>query len=462
MADKTYEQFKTLVNLCDMPCCVMSVKKNPDGSCGEIHMFATNEQFSMTGEDVEGKEYTYKLPRDPKMEKIWFDAAWNEKSYHGYIDTTRLYGFWTDNYIIPLKHDEDSDTGYCQLLYTLTKEMDAGKYSTISPEVASFVIRTCLNLRKEEDFYSSMDLVTRDLRKFTGSYSSCIMTISPDVYKYEIISESVQNNEKSLRDIFAMIPYEIIDCWEGLVAETDCVIITNEEDMKYYEEKAPKWVVTLRDNDVHSLCLVPFIHQNTIIGYLYITNFDTDETAKLKDTIELVSFFLSTEAAHHLFVDRLRDLSSMDTRTGVLNRNAMNNKVDELAAQLRYEPAPFSVAFCYLNTLKTINVNQGHDAGNNLLKDAGKLLKEVFKGDYIYRSSGDEFAIISMNCDAKEFKNKIELLKSKANDPNWIYFTVGYYSDASEGELHSAMHFANEYEHEFNEEFYNSYPDMVK
>ena len=152
----------------------------------------------------------------------------------------------------------------------------------------------------------------------------------------------------------------------------------------------------------------------------------------------------------------------MDTRTGVLNRNAMNNKVDELAAQLRYEPAPFSVAFCYLNTLKTINVNQGHDAGNNLLKDAGKLLKEVFKGDYIYRSSGDEFAIISMNCDAKEFKNKIELLKSKANDPNWIYFTVGYYSDASEGELHSAMHFANEYEHEFNEEFYNSYPDMVK
>ncbi len=54
MADKTYEQFKMLVNLCDMPCCVLSVKKNPDGSCGEICMFATNEQFSMTGEDVEG------------------------------------------------------------------------------------------------------------------------------------------------------------------------------------------------------------------------------------------------------------------------------------------------------------------------------------------------------------------------------------------------------------------------
>ena len=396
------------------------------------------------------------------MEKTWFDAAWNNKSYHGYIDTTRLYGFWTDNYIVPLKHDEGSDTGYCQLVYTLSKEMEAGKYSTISPEVASFVIRTCLNLRKEEDFYSSMDLVTRDLRKFTGSYSSCIMTISPDVYKYEIISESVRNNEKSLRDIFAMIPYEVVESWEALVAETDCIIITNEDDMKYYEQKAPEWAGTLRENDVHSLCLVPFIHQNTVIGYLYITNFDTDDTSKLKDTIELVAFFLSTEAAHHLFVDRLKNLSSMDTRTGVLNRNAMNNKVDELAAQLRYEPAPFSVAFCYLNTLKTINVNQGHDAGNNLLKDAGKLLREVFKGDYIYRSSGDEFAIISMNCTAQEFKNKIELLKSKANDPNWIYFTVGYYSDATEGELHSAMHFANEYEHEFNEEFYNSYPDMVK
>ncbi len=232
--------------------------------------------------------------------------------------------------------------------------------------------------------------------------------------------------------------------------------------MRYLEAKAPDWVKTLRDNDVKNLCLVPFIHQNMVIGYLYISNFNTEHIARFKDTIELVSFFLSSEVAHHLFIDKLKKLSNVDVRTGVLNRNAMNMKVDELAVQLRYDPKPFSVAFCYLNTLKTVNANQGHDAGNNLLKDAGKLLKQIFADDYVYRSSGDEFAVISTNSTEEEFETKIEQLKEKASDPEWIYFTIGYYTDSSEGKLHSAMHYANVYEQEYKEEFYYNNPDMIK
>ena len=152
----------------------------------------------------------------------------------------------------------------------------------------------------------------------------------------------------------------------------------------------------------------------------------------------------------------------MDIRTGVLNRNAMNTKVDELAVELRYNPRPFSVAFCYLNTLKTVNINKGHDAGNDLLRDAGKVLKEVFEGDYVYRSAGDEFAVISTGCTEEEFKQKINLLKEKASDPEWLYFTIGYYTDSTDGELHNAMRFAYKYENEFKEEFYYSNPDIVK
>ena len=462
MTDKNYELFKNMVSLVEMPCAVFSVEKRADGSCGDIIMVATNDKFSMTGESVEGQPYTYKLPQDPMFEEIAFNSAWNGLHYHDYVDTTRLYGFWTENTFIPLAHDEDSDIGYCQYIYSLTKELDSGRYSIIAPDIASFVIRTCINLRKEEDFYSSMALVTKDLRDFTDSFAASILTISKDLDTFEVISGSVQNNALDIKEVFDKIPYEVVESWENVISDTDCVIIRNEDDMKYLERKAPAWVKTLRDNDVTSLCLVPFIHQNTVIGYLYITNFDTKNLTRYKETIELVSFFLSSEAAHHLFIEKLKSLSNVDVRTGVLNRNAMNTKVDELAVQLRYDPKPFSVAFCYLNTLKTINTNQGHEAGNDLLSDAGKILKEVFKDDYIYRSSGDEFAVISTGSTEEEFKEKIEILKEKASDPEWVYFTIGYYTDTSEGQLHSAMHFANEYEHEFKEEFYYNNPDMVK
>ena len=462
MTDQNYQNFKMLVNMCTMPCSVISVEKKDDGTIGDIIMVATNSLFSMTGEDVEGKTYTEKLPKDPKFEAILYNVAFNNEHYSAYIDTTRIYGYWTENIIVPLSHEEGSNIGYCQFMYNLTKEMDAGRYSIIAPDIASFVIRTCLNLRKEDDFYSSMDIVARDIRDFTDSFATGILTISRELDRFEVVSGAVRNGALSIVDIFSKIPYEVVESWEWLIADTDCIIIRNEEDMRYLESKAPDWVKTLRENKVENLCLVPFIHQNMIIGYLYISNFNAEHIARFKDTIEMVSFFLSSEVAHHLFIDKLKKLSNVDVRTGVLNRNAMNNKVDELAVELRYNPKPFSVAFCYLNTLKTININQGHDAGNNLLKDAGKILKEVFEKDYVYRSSGDEFAVISTTCTEEEFEQKIEKLKERASDPEWVYFTIGYYTDSTEGKLHSAMHYANIYEQEYKEEFYYNNPDMVK
>ncbi|SFP42763.1 diguanylate cyclase (GGDEF) domain-containing protein [Butyrivibrio proteoclasticus] len=457
-----YETLKTIVNMCNMPSAILSVEKNDDGTCGKILMAATNDKFSMTGENVEGQRYDLKIPRDPKFEDILFKAAWNNEHYHAYVDTTRLYGYWTEDIVIPINNDNDPKIGYCQFIYILSKEMDSGKYSIISPDIASFVIRTCLNLRKNDDFYTTMNLVTKEIREFTNSFATSIVTISKDLYQFEIISESVRNNLVNIHDIFTDIPYEIVESWEDLISGTDCIIIRNEQDMYDIEKRAPEWVKTLRENDVKSLCLAPFIHQNIVIGYLFITNFDVSQLARFKDTIEMVAFFLASEVAHHIFIDRLRSLSSLDLRTGVQNRNAMNTKVDELAMELKMSPAPYSVAFCTLSTLKTININQGHDAGNNLLRDAGKILREVFEDDFIYRSAGDEFAIISTNSSEKEFSQKIESLKNKASDPNWVYFTVGYYTDTTDGSLHTAMRFANQYGQEFKEEFYYTHPEMIK
>ena len=147
MSEHNYDQFKAIVNMCQMPCAVFSVEKKADGSCGEIIMVATNDSFSMTGEPMEGKPYTERLPKDSKFEDIVFNAAFNGEHYCSYIDTTRIYGFWTENIIIPLTHDDDSNTGYCQFVYNLTRDMDAGKYSIIAPDIATFVIRTCVDLR---------------------------------------------------------------------------------------------------------------------------------------------------------------------------------------------------------------------------------------------------------------------------------------------------------------------------
>ena len=254
------------------------------------------------------------------------------------------------------------------------------------------------------------------------------------------------------------IPFEIVASWEKLLRDTNCIIITNDNEMATYEEKAPEWIRTLKENGVHSLCLVPFIHQGTIIGYLYIRNFNVAQTTRLKETIELVSFFLASEVANHLFLERMEYLSNVDMLTGVFNRNCMNVNVDELSIKLQIEPHPFNVAFCDLNGLKSINDNSGHDLGDKLLVYAADVLKEVFPDDKIFRAGGDEFVIISFNSE-KAFCEKIERLREKASDPEWLYFAIGHYYDDNSGKLRLAMRYADERMYADKDKFYQKYPD---
>ncbi|SFB69877.1 sensor domain-containing diguanylate cyclase [Butyrivibrio sp. YAB3001] len=478
MTNENYQKLKSFVNMIPTPSVIMSVEKLADGSCGEVRFEVINDVFKNDYYEifikpnensdiaydeieskVEGQLYTLHLPKEMNFEDICFRAAWHKDYITTYVDTTRMYGFWTQDILNPIAiESDDPSISYCQFSYTLNKEMDSGKFATVSPDIASFVIKSCLELRNEKKFHESMEIVTRELREYTNSFAASTLSIDKDFRTFEIISADVADNSLDIRKAFSAVPYDIIESWEELVKQTNSIIIKDEHDMAVVEEKAPEWVKTLRDNGVYRLCLVPFMHQDDIIGYLYITNFDLDHLLRVKETTELVSFFLSSEVANHLFLQRLEYLSNVDMLTGVYNRNCMNVNVDELSLKLEFNPRPFNVAFCDLNGLKTINDNDGHSQGDKLLVYAAQVLKEVFSDDKIFRAGGDEFTIISFSTQA-EFEKKIELLREKASDPDWLYFAIGYYYDASSGNLRLAMRYADEQMYIDKDKFYEAYPE---
>ena len=485
MTSNLYEQMKTLANSFTLPCAIFSVEKNTDGSCGEVRFFAINDLFTKGYYDlfavdhdassidlatfhtqIEGKPYYTQIPKEPNFEDICFRAAWGKEHIHVYVDTTKMYGFWTEDILMPISFSpEDEKVSHCIFMYTLNKEMDTGKYASIPPDVSSFVLKTCLELRNEKDFFSSMDVVTNDLRDYTDSFVACILSIDKDQKTFEIISESIRERDRkeyTIKEIFSTIPYKIVASWEKALSETNIIIIKNSHDMDVIAQKAPEWVKTLKENDVKTLALVPFIHQGEIIGYLYLTGFETENLVKVKELIELVAFFLTSEIASYIFMQKLEYLSNIDVLTGVYNRNRMNTDVDEFSTRLKLKPTPFSVAFCDLNGLKTINDTGGHSAGDRLLRDASNLLKEVFAEDNIYRAGGDEFAIISLESSAEDFENKIKLLREKASDPDWLNFAVGYYNDLKGHSLRKAMRYADERMYKDKKAYYASHPEKKR
>ncbi|MBC2853439.1 EAL domain-containing protein [Cetobacterium sp. 2G large] len=99
-----------------------------------------------------------------------------------------------------------------------------------------------------------------------------------------------------------------------------------------------------------------------------------------------------------------------------------------------------------LNNFKLLNDTHGHDYGDQVLIEAGKLLKEVFKNDYIFRISGDEFYIFS--CYSANIKYKIKKLETLFKSSNLmkkynISFSLGYYLKKEKNSMEYAFKYAD-------------------
>lgn len=318
MQNETYNKLKNLAAASPLPCAILSVEKTDTNKIGNINYICVNEPFKLSfycqlqnlrysldgldystfDEYLRGKSYTEFMPKEPKFDKIAFDCAWNNEPIRTYVDTTKTLSCWSEFILMPISYEHEDNIAYCQFFYIMNKEMNPGKLSLMSPDVSQFIIKSCLELNEDRDFIESLNKVTQEIREYTNSFTCSMISIDREAKNFSILSESVLNNMFSVKEIFKDFPFEIIDTWSELFAETNSIIIKDEQDMELYESKAPLWVSTLKRDNVSSLCLVPLTHNDNIIGYLYIANFDISETARVKETMELLAHFLSSELAN--------------------------------------------------------------------------------------------------------------------------------------------------------------------
>lgn len=96
----------------------------------------------------------------------------------------------------------------------------------------------------------------------------------------------------------------------------------------------------------------------------------------------------------HVIMRHQARTATVDHLTGVLSRTGLSAIVDRpaVAAQLRQ---PLSLALIDLDGFKAVNDEQGHEAGDALLREVGDLLRrETRESDVTARLGGDEFLII--------------------------------------------------------------------
>jgi len=92
---------------------------------------------------------------------------------------------------------------------------------------------------------------------------------------------------------------------------------------------------------------------------------------------------------------RIAFLAHHDALTGLANRVALAQKIDEAAARQRRRNEPFTVLLLDLDRFKQVNDTLGHPAGDTLLIEVATRLKSLLREtDVLARLGGDEFALI--------------------------------------------------------------------
>jgi diguanylate cyclase (GGDEF)-like protein len=91
-------------------------------------------------------------------------------------------------------------------------------------------------------------------------------------------------------------------------------------------------------------------------------------------------------------VDQLHDLSQRDPLTGLANRRAIDQQLEDLCARNE----PFSVIMVDVDAFKAFNDCYGHQIGDDCLRRVAAMLRASLRrtSDRVARVGGEEFAVV--------------------------------------------------------------------
>jgi diguanylate cyclase (GGDEF)-like protein len=152
-----------------------------------------------------------------------------------------------------------------------------------------------------------------------------------------------------------------------------------------------------------------FSPRGTLLGTLYILALLLASTVGLdaavasehrQDLIAAVALLLSAVILSGALVesDRAhRQRSTLDSLTGLYNRNALQQRLQELDGQWTSaeEGLSHALLLCDLDHFKRVNDQFGHAAGDAVLQDVAYTMRAVLRaGDSIYRVGGEEILVV--------------------------------------------------------------------
>ena len=455
--------------------CIVSVENLGNGKRGKFRIVTGNKTYIDSIEHpapgaelliqkfTPNQEYTNYLTRDLNFEEYCYKAAVEKRCLNSYATADRIHGVWFNMTFLPVAYEE-GNLCFCTYTMEINFEADLDRMSSLPADVTSNVIKICLQLRSAKEFNELMGDVIHDIRDMFDAEHCCILLMDSFERKCTVLCEALAENTilTSMNNYNVDGFYDIADSWKDLIAGSNCLVVKDEPDMDVVKERNPIWYESFTSAHGKNIVLFPLKFRDKLLGYIWAMNYDARKATSIKETFETTASILASAINNNLLMDRLKVLSSKDILTGVMNRNEMNNYVDKICMENTVSGNSVGVIFADLNGLKRVNDQYGHNEGDILLKNAAKVLEEVFDTAEIYRAGGDEFTIIVTGITEEELNKRVEDIRRVSQKYEHVCFAIGQCYDDNRSNVRQALRIADERMYEDKRQFYEKHPELKR
>ena len=163
-----------------------------------------------------------------------------------------------------------------------------------------------------------------------------------------------------------------------------------------------------------SFLSIPLKFGNEVLGVL---NLNKSQIAGFNDEeielMEKISSQIAIAIKNSKLIYQVKWIYSRDVLTGLFNRNAMMDKVDEAITNSE----TFSFILLDIDDFRNINLEYGYNFGDRVLIEISNILKNnLRKIDVISRFGGDEFAVMLRGSSKEHALREIEKIKNEISN----------------------------------------------
>jgi len=148
-------------------------------------------------------------------------------------------------------------------------------------------------------------------------------------------------------------------------------------------------------------CIIaPLLCQDKVVGVLNLADKGHDSGFSQEDIalIELFSQLVGASIGNVKLFEKMQRQATQDGLTGFVNHKTFYEMLEKELGRLRRYGGNLSLVMIDIDNLKSVNDNYGHRAGDCVIKQISRIIKQsVRQIDIAARYGGDEFSVILPN-----------------------------------------------------------------